>query len=150
MLWPEIVIESPVDRFVRLQCESKKLVLEDIEGRALLRAVDGPIVHSDGVIELVIGARAHMVKRQKVEPIGPRIVELVFAVVILEAQGTGEFAHIERQALAGGKHISSINLEQGAIHLRPRLAGSASLKPFRFLAQMQIPAPALTATGSGI
>src|SRR5260370_6226775 len=150
MLWPEIVIESPVDRFRRLQYYPKKLVLEAIEGLGLLRAVDGPIVHSDGVIELVIGARAHMVKRQKVEPIGPRIVELVFAVVILEAQGTGEFAHIERQALAGGKHIGSLKLEHGTIHLRPRLVGSASLKRFRCLAQFEIQAPAETATGSGI
>src|SRR5260370_37466957 len=107
MLWPEIVIESPVDRFRRLQYYPKKLVLEAIEGLGLLRAVDAPIVHSDGVIELVIGARAHMVKRQKVEPIGPRIVEFVFAVVLLEAQGTGECVCSEGQALPGAKHHGS-------------------------------------------
>ena len=52
-----------------LNVESEQLILEAIEGLCLLSAVRDPVVQSNGVIELVVQARAHMIEGQKVKPI---------------------------------------------------------------------------------
>src|ERR1035441_8835482 len=118
MLLPQIVVHRPSHVLVRLNTECKQLILEAIEGFGLLSAIRDPIVQSDGVIELVVQARTHVIEGQEVKPIRAGIVHLIFRVVALDPQGTGPFPEINRKSIANWNDVRAISLEDRAIQDR--------------------------------
>ncbi len=68
-----------------------------------------------------------MIKRQEIEKIRPRVVHLVFGVVVFDAERAGPFAEIDRQAAAHRQNVRSVRLEHGPVNLRPRFIHRAAL-----------------------
>src|SRR5215472_9842983 len=70
VLLAKIVIHRPVDILTWLHDQTGQLVFEALESLGLLGAVGDPIVDSEAIRKLVIGAHTHVVERQKIEPVG--------------------------------------------------------------------------------
>src|SRR5208282_2170458 len=92
------------------------------------------------VVDLVGGAHAHVIKRQKIEPKRARIVQLVFGVISFDSDRASKFADIQRQSVADGRHVRSISLKDISIDIRAGFIGGISLQRVRRLPELQIEA----------
>ena len=85
MFLAEVVVHGPTDILFRGENKAEHFVLVTIERFSLLRAIGDPIVDAELVVELIVKARTHVVERQKIKPVGARIVDLILSVVALHA-----------------------------------------------------------------
>ena len=89
-----------------------------------------------------------MIERQKIEPVGTRVVHLIFGVVVFIAEGARPLSEIHRETSAHRQHIRSIRLEDVAVNLRPRLVGRIPLQSLGSLPELQVePHPETLAGG---
>src|SRR5688572_7242594 len=147
LLLAGVIIRLRRDSLRRFECQQRGLRLEAVEIFTLVDAVDQPVCRREFVVEWIGRAEAEMVKRQKVEEIRPAIIEIVFGVVGFVTERAGEFAEINCQAGAQRRNVSSVNLPDVAINLRPQFVDSAALQGFGRLAELQVESRSESAPG---
>src|ERR1700693_2136851 len=150
MFLSKIIVHGPHNVFRRLSDEAKQLIFETIGGFNLISAVYHPIVKCEAIVDWGADAYTHVVKRQKVEPVGAGIIYLVFGVVAFDSERTSPFAKIDGYAFTGGNYICAVGLENVAINLGPGFVRGVSLQSVGGLTELQIEAPAPAAAGRGI
>ena len=130
-------------------CEERR-GLECVEVLRLLRTVHQPVGHTELVVDVVHHAKTHVVEGQEVEPVRPRVVNLVFRVVAFIPQRAREFSEVDAQPVPDREHIRAVGRDAAVTMLGP--AGSARRPaPFQLLDRNQIqPNPSRRpASGSG-
>src|SRR5215469_18673608 len=120
MFLTEIVVHSPRKRFSRLGTETEQFVLETVGGLRLICAIDQPVVDCETVVDRESGAKAHMVIRQKVEPVRTRIIQLILCIVAFYAKRAAPLAEVNVPSFAQRNDIGSVSLEDIAIDFRAR------------------------------
>src|SRR4030095_5480795 len=88
-----------------------------------------------------------MVKRQVVEEVSSRIVEIILRKVGLVTEAARELSEVQCQAIAHRSNVGAINLPEWALDLRAELVGRVPLHGFSRLAIHQIQTHAEAASG---
>src|SRR5438270_3594694 len=78
-----VVIDIPRDLAAWLKDQNGGLAFEAVEILGLVSSIDQPILRRKLTVEVVIGAYSHVIERQEIKVVRPRIVELVFCVIAL-------------------------------------------------------------------
>src|SRR6202030_2556771 len=112
-----------------------------IGGFDLIGAVHHPIVQRKTIADWRTDAYTHVVERQKIEPVGARIIYLVFGVVALDSKRTSPFSEIDSYDFTDGNYVCAVSLKNVAIDLRPRFVRGVSLQCVGGLAELQVQAP---------
>src|SRR3989442_14267757 len=83
-----------------------------------------------------------MVEGQEIVRVRPRVVHLVFGVIVLKPECARPFAEVHGQAAADGNYVGAIRLKDRAIGLGARFVCPAALQGLRRLAILQVQARA--------
>ena len=140
VLLPQVEVGRPGHRLRRVDHRAEHLILVVVERLGLLGAVGDPVVGGNRIVESVTDPRAHVIERQIVEPIGPRVVRLILGVVALETDRTRPLPEVDGQTRTEREHVGAIGLKDVAVDPRPRLVRQAPLQRFCGLAELQIEA----------